>query len=137
VLVASYWFGLMLGRIVGIPLLRRFPDRPLLVGVCAAGTLLVLTSIGLRGETALWLIVLCGVCNSIIWPVVFPLAIKGLGAFTKQGSSYLIMGIVGGAVLSLLMGYISTHSGLRAAFLVPALCYAYLLYYALRGYRVR
>ncbi|HET9504198.1 MAG TPA: sugar MFS transporter [Hymenobacter sp.] len=137
VLVASYWFGLMLGRIVGIPLLRRFPDRPLLVGVCAAGTLLVLASIGLSGETALWLIVLCGVCNSIIWPVVFPLAIKGLGAFTKQGSSYLIMGIVGGAVLSLLMGYISTHSGLRAAFLVPALCYAYLLYYALRGYRVR
>ncbi|RZK22873.1 MAG: sugar MFS transporter [Hymenobacter sp.] len=137
VLVASYWFGLMLGRIVGIPLLRRFPDRALLAGVCAVGTALVLASVGLRGEVALWLIVLCGVCNSIIWPVVFPLAIKGLGAFTKQGSSLLVMGIVGGAVLSLLMGYIATHSGLRAAFVVPALCYAYLLFYAVRGYRVR
>ena len=138
VLVASYWFGLMVGRIIGIPLLRRFPDRPLLVGVCAAGTLLVAASVLLHGETALWLIVLCGLCNSIMWPVVFPLAIKGLGPFTKQGSAYLVMGIVGGALVALLMGYISTHGGgLRAAYVVPALCYAYMLYYALSGYRVR
>jgi FHS family L-fucose permease-like MFS transporter len=137
VLVASYWFGLMVGRIVGIPLLRRFPDRPLLVGVCAAGTLLVAASVLLHGETALWLIVLCGLCNSIMWPVVFPLAIKGLGLFTKQGSSFLVMGIVGGALVALLMGYIATHGGLRAAYVVPALCYAYMVYYAVRGYRVR
>lgn len=137
VLVASYWFGLMVGRIVGIPLLRRFPDRPLLVGVCAAGTLLVAASVLLHGEAALWLIVLCGLCNSIMWPVVFPLAIKGLGPFTKQGSSFLVMGIVGGALVALLMGYIATHGGLRAAYVVPALCYAYMVYYAVRGYRVR
>ncbi|GAA4365485.1 L-fucose:H+ symporter permease [Hymenobacter saemangeumensis] len=138
VLVASYWFGLMLGRIVGIPLLRSLPDRPLLVGVCAAGAALVLGSIVLHGEAALWLIVLCGLCNSIMWPVIFPLAIKGLGPFTKQGSSYLIMAIVGGALVPLLMGWLATHGGgLRVAFLVPALCYVYLLYYALSGYRVR
>jgi FHS family L-fucose permease-like MFS transporter len=138
VMVASYWFGLMVGRIVGIPLLRRFPDRPMLVGVCAAGAFLVLASIFTHGETALWLIVLCGLCNSIMWPVIFPLAIKGLGPFTKQGSSYLIMGIVGGAVISLLMGWLATHGGgLRVAFVVPALCYLYLLFYAMSGYRVR
>jgi FHS family L-fucose permease-like MFS transporter len=138
VLVSSYWFGLMLGRIVGIPLLRRFPDRAMLVVVCAAATLFVTASILSQGEIALWLIVLCGVCNSIMWPVVFPLAITGLGAYTKQGSSYLIMGIVGGAIISLLMGWLATHGGgLRVAFVVPALCYLYLLFYAMSGYRVR
>ncbi|MCR5889765.1 sugar MFS transporter [Hymenobacter sp. J193] len=138
VLVASYWFGLMVGRIIGIPLLSRFNARKLLAGVCAAGTLFVLLSLFNHGETALWLVVLCGLCNSIIWPVVFPLAITGLGRFTKQGSSYLIMAIVGGAIIPPLMGLVATHGGgLRVAFVLPALCYAYLLYYALRGYRVR
>jgi FHS family L-fucose permease-like MFS transporter len=138
VMAASYWFGLMVGRIVGIPLLRRYPDRPMLVAVSAIGAVLVTASILTQGETALWLIVLCGLCNSIMWPVIFPLAIKGLGPFTKQGSSYLIMAIVGGALLPLLMGWLATHGGgLRVAFVVPALCYLYLLFYALSGYRVR
>jgi FHS family L-fucose permease-like MFS transporter len=138
VLVSSYWFGSLVGRVVGIPLLLRFHNRALLVAVCAAGVALVGASVLSMGETALWLIVLCGLCNSIMWPVIFPLAITGLGPFTKQGSSYLIMAIVGGALLPPLMGLISTHGGgLRVAMVVPALCYAYLLYYALSGYRVR
>jgi FHS family L-fucose permease-like MFS transporter len=138
VLVSSYWFGSLVGRVVGIPLLRRFHDRALLVAVCAGGVALVLASVLSQGEAALWLVVLCGVCNSIMWPVIFPLAIKGLGPFTKKGSSYLIMAIVGGAIIPPLMGFISTHGGgLRVAFAIPALCYAYLLYYALSGYRVR
>ncbi|QDA61680.1 sugar MFS transporter [Hymenobacter jejuensis] len=138
VLVSSYWFGSLVGRLVGIPLLLRFHNRALLVAVCAAGVMLVVASILSHGETALWLVVLCGLCNSIMWPVIFPLAITGLGSFTKQGSSYLIMAIVGGAIIPPLMGFIATHGGgLRVAFVVPALCYTYLLFYALRGYRVR
>ncbi|GAB3236780.1 L-fucose:H+ symporter permease [Hymenobacter seoulensis] len=138
VLVASYWFGVMVGRIVGIPLLQRFNDRKMLVGVCAAGVALVVASMLSSGEAALWMIVLCGLCNAIMWPVIFPMAIKGLGQFTKQGSSYLIMAIVGGAVVPPLMGWIATNGGgLRVAFILPALCYAYLLFYSLRGYRVR
>lgn len=138
VLVSSYWFGSLIGRVVGIPLLLKFHNRVLLVAVCAAGTALVGASILSTGETALWLIVLCGLMNSIIWPVIFPLAITGLGPFTKQGSSYLIMAIVGGALIPPLMGFIATHGGgLRVAFVVPALCYVYLLFYAVSGYRVR
>jgi len=138
VLVASYWFGSLVGRVVGIPLLLRFPNRALLVAVCAAGVALVGASILSTGETALWLVVLCGLMNSIMWPVIFPLAITGLGPFTKQGSSYLIMAIVGGALVPPLMGWLATHGGgLRVAFVVPALCYLYLLFYALSGYRVR
>jgi FHS family L-fucose permease-like MFS transporter len=138
VLVASYWFGSLIGRVVGIPLLLRFHNRVLLVAVCAAGTALVGASILSQGETALWLIVLCGLMNSIMWPVIFPLAITGLGPFTKQGSSYLIMAIVGGALIPPLMGWLATNGGgLRVAFVVPAFCYLYLLFYALSGYRVR
>ena len=138
VLVSSYWFGSLVGRVVGIPLLLRFHNRVLLVAVCAAGTALVGASILGTGETALWLIVLCGLMNSIMWPVIFPLAITGLGPFTKQGSSYLIMAIVGGALIPPLMGWLATHGGgLRVAFVVPALCYLYLLFYAVSGYRVR
>ncbi|WP_052733052.1 sugar MFS transporter [Hymenobacter terrenus] len=138
VLVSSYWFGSLVGRLLGIPLLLRFHNRALLVAVCAAGAALVGASIVSHGETALWLVVLCGLMNSIMWPVIFPLAITGLGSFTKQGSSYLIMAIVGGALIPPLMGFIATHGGgLRVAFVVPALCYLYLLFYALSGYRVR
>ncbi|WP_044513935.1 sugar MFS transporter [Hymenobacter sp. DG25B] len=138
VLVASYWFGSLVGRVVGIPLLARLNDRKALAFVCAVGVLAVLASVFTFGEAALWLIVLCGLMNSIMWPVIFPLAIKGLGPLTKQGSSYLIMAIVGGAIVPLLMGWVATHGGgLRVAFLIPALCYAYLLFYSLRGYRVR
>ena len=138
VLVSSYWFGSLVGRLLGIPLLLKFHNRALLVAVCAAGAALVGASILSTGETALWLIVLCGLMNSIMWPVIFPLAITGLGPFTKQGSSYLIMAIVGGALIPPLMGWLATHGGgLRVAFVVPALCYVYLLFYALSGYRVR
>lgn len=138
VLVSSYWFGSLVGRVVGIPLLLKFHNRALLVAVCAAGVVLVGASIVSTGETALWLIVLCGLMNSIMWPVIFPLAITGLGPFTKQGSSYLIMAIVGGALIPPLMGWLATNGGgLRVAFVVPALCYLYLLFYALSGYRVR
>ncbi|WP_345058465.1 sugar MFS transporter [Hymenobacter glaciei] len=138
VLVSSYWFGSLIGRLIGIPLLLKFHNRVLLVAVCAAGTALVGASILSTGETALWLIVLCGLMNSIMWPVIFPLAITGLGPFTKQGSSYLIMAIVGGALIPPLMGWLATHGGgLRVAFVVPALCYLYLLFYAVSGYRVR
>ncbi|MDB5233058.1 MAG: hypothetical protein JWR44_51 [Hymenobacter sp.] len=138
VLVSSYWFGSLVGRVIGIPLLLKFHNRALLVAVCAAGVALVGASILSTGETALWLVVLCGLMNSIMWPVIFPLAITGLGPFTKQGSSYLIMAIVGGALIPPLMGWLATHGGgLRVAFVVPALCYLYLLFYALSGYRVR
>ncbi|MEJ7663312.1 MAG: hypothetical protein WKG07_29110 [Hymenobacter sp.] len=99
---------------------------------CAAGTALVGAVSLSTGETALWLIVLCGLMNSIMWPVIFPLAITGLGPFTKQGSSYLIMAIVGGALIPPLMGWLATHGGgLRVAFVVagaalrvPAACRA-------------
>ena len=136
--VALYWLGSLVGRLAGIPLLLLLHNRAVLAAVCLAGAGLVAASLLSTGETALWLIVACGLMNALMWPIIFPLAITGLGSFTKQGSSYLVMAIVGGAVIPPLMGLIdSGGGGLRGAFLVPIGCYLYLLYYAVRGYRVR
>jgi FHS family L-fucose permease-like MFS transporter len=135
--VACYWGGSMIGRFIGIPLLTKINDAKALRIVCAIATLLIVASVALTGETALWLMVLVGMCNSVMWPIIFPLAIKGLGIHTKQGSSYLIMAIVGGALIPPLMGLISDASQIQFAMLVPAVCYLYLLYYGLSGYKQR
>ena len=136
-LVTLYWGGAMVGRFAGIPILQRFRDVSVLRLVVVAGLLLVAAAIAVGGEASLWLLVLCGLCNSVMWPILFPLGIRGLGGFTKQGASLLIMGIVGGAIIPLLMGALADQTSLRVAFLLPVACYAYLLYFAGRGYRVR
>ncbi len=136
-LVTLYWGGAMVGRFLGIPILARIRDVSVLRLVVGAALLLVVAAIAVGGEAGLWLLVLCGLCNSVMWPILFPLGIRGLGAFTKQGSSLLIMGIVGGALMPLLMGYLADEASLRLAFLVPVGCYVYLLYFAVSGYRVR
>lgn len=137
VLVTLYWGGAMVGRFVGIPVLQRWRDVSVLRLVVSAALLLVLAAIAVGHEAGLWLLVLCGLCNSVMWPILFPLGIRGLGSHTKQGSSLLIMGIVGGALIPLLMGGLADATSLRLAFALPVLCYAYLLYFALSGYRVR
>jgi MFS transporter, FHS family, L-fucose permease len=75
-----------------------------------------------------------GLCTSVMYPILFTLSIKNLGAYTKTGSSLLIMSIVGGAVVPPLMGWLSDAQGIRIAFVIPVLCYAYLVYYGRRGY---
>jgi FHS family L-fucose permease-like MFS transporter len=97
-----------------------------LAGIQAISHALAVLSMAVlnQGKMALFLIVLCGVCNYIIWPVIFPLAITRLGNFTKQGAFHLMMTIVGRALWPPLMGFITTHGGFRGAFMVPALRYA-------------
>jgi len=82
-------------------------------------------------------VVLIGFFHSIMFPTIFALGIKNLGPFTKRGSSLLIMAISGAMVVPPVMGKISDLSNIQRAFWVPLLCYAYVLYFALRGYRPR
>jgi FHS family L-fucose permease-like MFS transporter len=72
-----------------------------------------------------------------MWPCIFPLALKGLGPSTGQGSGILVTMVVGGALVPLLQGYHADHGGYQHSFIVVLACYAYLLYYALRGHRTR
>ncbi|WP_217537798.1 sugar MFS transporter [Stenotrophomonas sp. GbtcB23] len=133
--VSLYWGGALVGRLVGTFLLARFDPRRLL-GLFALVVmgLLAVTMLG-TGELAKWSVVSVGLFNSIMFPTIFALAIGGLGPLTGQGSSLLVMAIVGGAVVPLAVGWLADHYGLQASFLLPMLCYLFIVFYAWRGSR--
>jgi FHS family L-fucose permease-like MFS transporter len=70
-----------------------------------------------------------------MFPTIFALSLKNLGSLTKRGSSLLVMSIIGGALIPAVMGKISDASNIQKAFVVPLLCYLYVIYFAVRGYR--
>lgn len=83
-------------------------------------------------------VALMGLAHALVWPSVWPLALKGLGNYTAQGSALLIMGISGGAILPLLFGKISHEMGdIQYAYFIGLPCYLYILFYALRGHAIK
>ncbi|HEY0776876.1 MAG TPA: sugar MFS transporter [Gemmatirosa sp.] len=133
--VAYYWGGAMVGRFIGSALLQRFSPRWLLAVFAAVAGALTLTAVLATGHVAMWALLSVGLFNSIMFPTIFALAIEGLGHRTGQGSSVLVTAIVGGALLPLAYGALADRIGLQPAFLLPALCYIYIVYYGLRGSR--
>jgi len=97
--------------------------------------LLLVASFG-GGQVAFWAAIGTGLFNSIMWSNVFTLAIKDLGKHTPQGSSLLVMMIVGGAIVPLIMGFAADVIGIKLAFLIPILPYLYLAFYGFSGYKV-
>jgi len=93
----------------------------------------VVASILLGGHTAMWSILAVGFFNSIMFPTIFTLGVAELGPLTGSGSGLLNMAIVGGAILPVVQGAIADHVGLHHAFVLPVLCYLFILFYALRG----
>lgn len=81
-------------------------------------------------------IVSCGLFNSVMWPCIFPLSVKGLGKLTSQGSGILVMMVVGGAMIPEIQGLLADKFGYQHSFVIVLFCYAYLVYFALRGYRI-
>lgn len=133
--VSFYWGGAMVGRFLGAGLLRRFQPGNLL-GLCAIfAAALVTASMLLGGHTAMWTILAVGFFNSIQFPTIFSLAVAELGPLTGSASGVLNMAIVGGAVLPLLQGVIADHVGVHHAFVIPVICYLYILFYGLNGSR--
>lgn len=131
--VALFWGGAMVGRFIGAVVLSKVnPGKAL--GVCAAMVvLLLLLTVTMSGTIAMWSIVSIGLFNSIMFPTIFTLAIKGLGINTSRGSSLLVMAIVGGAIVPLAQGALADAIGVQPAFLLPILCYAYILFYGFIG----
>lgn len=129
--VAGYWSLAMIGRFLSMWLLRHFKawDCLFLAGTCT--TMLVLMGIASGPEISPWCFIACGLFNSLMFPVIFTLSIDGLGEQTERGSSYLCMAIVGGAILPLMQGSLADHFGLQASFILPALAYMYVAYFAL------
>jgi FHS family L-fucose permease-like MFS transporter len=131
--VSFYWGGAMLGRFLGAGLLRRIKPGYLL-GFCAicAGSL-VSASMLSGGHTAMWTMLAVGFFNSIMFPTIFSLGVAELGPLTGNGSGILNMAIVGGAILPVIQGVIADRVGIHHAFVLPVLCYLYILFYGLRG----
>jgi len=84
----------------------------------------------------MWAILLVGLFNSIMFPTIFSLALQGLGKQAGQASGLLCLAIVGGALIPLLQGAVADNLGLQISFLVPVVCYAYIVFYGLKGSRV-
>lgn len=149
-------YGLLLGYTVGIISIPRFiSQRNALVISCILSMLLVLLVVFIKANPgiavlhlfgqdlnlpthpAVWIFALLGFSNSVMWPAIFPMAIDGLGKFTKMGSALLIMAIVGGAILPPIYGYISETTGnSQTAYLMMIPAYLFILYFALSGYRL-
>jgi FHS family L-fucose permease-like MFS transporter len=87
------------------------------------------------GGVGLYALLLTSFFMSIQFPTIFTMSLRGLGAHTKSGSSFLVMAIVGGAVIPPLMGLVSDHSSINMAMLIPALCFAVVLGFALKSRR--
>jgi FHS family L-fucose permease-like MFS transporter len=135
--VSGYWGGAMAGRFIGAALMQKLRPHLLLgfnaviaAGLCLCGTLL-------SGHVALWAVIAIGFFNSIMFPTIFTLGIAGLGHRTSQGSSLLVMAIVGGAIVPIFMGQAADMFGLQVAMIIPALCYLYIVYYAFGGSQPR
>ena len=131
--VSFYWGGAMIGRFLGAPLLQRFKPGYLLALCAIAAGALVTTSMLLNGHTAMWTILAVGFFNSIMFPTIFSLGEAELGSLSGTGSGLLNMAIVGGAILPVIQGAIADHVGLHHAFVLPVLCYLYILFFALKG----
>jgi MFS transporter, FHS family, L-fucose permease len=133
--VAYYWGGAMVGRFIGSALLQKIKTGTLL-GICglAAATLVCVTMLT-TGTIATWSVILVGFFNSIMFPSIFTLGIAKLGPLTGDGSGLLIMAIVGGAILPVIQGAIADRIGIHHAFILPVICYLYIVYYAFRGSR--
>ncbi len=132
--LSFYWGGAMVGRFVGVALMRFVAPGALLAINATLAVLLVMAGVFGHGEPAMWALLAVGLCNSIMFPTIFSMALHRLGAQTAQGSGLLCMAIVGGAILPLVQGHAADALGLQPSFLVPALCYVGIAAY---GWRLR
>jgi FHS family L-fucose permease-like MFS transporter len=130
--VGLYWGGAMVGRFIGFAVMRRVSPGKTLAFNAAAAIALVLLAIFAKGNLSLWAIVAVGLCNSVMFPTIFSMALSRLGSLTGQGSGVLCMAIVGGALVPFAQGMVADSAGLHLSFLVPAACYIYIFYFGLK-----
>ncbi|HET6654716.1 MAG TPA: sugar MFS transporter [Gammaproteobacteria bacterium] len=135
--VALYWGGAMVGRFIGAAVLQKVDPRKLLGIFAGIAALLVLTTMLTTGFVAVWTIVAIGLFNSIMFPNIFTLGIEKMGALTGTASSLLIMAIVGGAIIPVLQGALADNIGVHHAFVLPLLCYLYIVFYGFKGAQIR
>jgi FHS family L-fucose permease-like MFS transporter len=132
-LVSLYWGGALVGRLLGSWILTKIQSGKLLGVFGFAAALFVVISMVTSGQVAIWSIVICGFFNSIMFPNIFTLGIKGLGPMTSKGSGLIMTAVVGGAIVPLALGAAADKFGIQHAFVIPLICYLFIAYYGLWG----
>jgi FHS family L-fucose permease-like MFS transporter len=130
-----YWGGAMIGRFIGAAVIQKFDAGKVLGFSAMVAVLLVAVAIVSSGNVAMWAILSVGLCNAIMFPTIFSLALNGLGKHTSQGAGILCLAIVGGAILPLLQGVLADNLALQISFILPLLCYLYIVFYGIKGSR--
>jgi FHS family L-fucose permease-like MFS transporter len=133
--VSYYWGGAMIGRFIGSAILQKVSTGKVLGIAALTACTLVVISMLTFGHIAMWTIILVGLFNSVMFPSIFTLGIAKLGPLTGDGSGLLVMAIVGGAIIPLLQGVLADRIGIHHAFILPAICYLYIAYFAFKGSR--
>jgi FHS family L-fucose permease-like MFS transporter len=133
--VSLYWFGSMAGRFLGSAVMHKMP-APTVLGVFSLTVVVLLTtSILSYGKLAMWSVLFVGCFNSIMFPSIFTLGIANLGTLTSKGSGILMSAAVGGAVVPVAQGALADAIGVHHAFILSALCYLYVAFYAFYGWK--
>ncbi|MFM2291368.1 MAG: hypothetical protein RIS29_1181 [Bacteroidota bacterium] len=123
------------GRFIGTMLLKKVKDHNLLWVYAAINIALTAVALVFPGTIGLWALVATSFFMSIMYPTIFSLGIRGLGEHTKLAASVLVMAIIGGALITPIMGLVSVHFGIGNAVVVPMVCFAVIAYFGIRGYR--
>ncbi|WP_092251388.1 sugar MFS transporter [Colwellia chukchiensis] len=131
-----YWGGAMVGRFIGAAVMQKIAAGKALAFNGLIAAVLVTLAIVTSGALAMWALLLVGLCNSIMFPTIFSLALNRLGKHTSQGAGILCLAIVGGAIVPLVQGMLADSMGLQLSFILPLLCYGFIVYYGLRGAKV-
>jgi MFS transporter, FHS family, L-fucose permease len=130
--------GFMAGRFLGTFLMRYIPPPRLLSLYAAINIGLLLIALSAHGRIAVYAMMAVPFFLSIMFPTIFALGIKDLGEETKLASSFLVMSIIGGAFTPVVMGIISDRTGsIQVAYIMPVVCMAFILYFGLRGHRIK
>ena len=136
-MVTFYWAGMMVGRFAGSYVMQKMVPNKLLIAAGAGGFLVVLLAVLTTGHLAMWSILAVGLFNSIMFPTIFTLGVAELGPLTGRGSGLLVQAIVGGALFPVLMGHFADGYGIHKALLLPCLCYLYIVFYGMSGFRIK
>lgn len=129
--------GMLIGYLIGIVAIPKYLSQTTaLKGSAILGVIFTLLAIFTSGYTSVLFIALLGLANALVWPAIWPLALHGLGRFTKTASAVLIIGIAGGAVLPKIWAVLGKHIGYQQAFWIMIPCYLFILYFAISGHKL-
>ena len=152
---AMYWLLMLVGRFIAGFVAGRVSSRALMLFTTSVGMLLLLAAIvcpktntvtmqlfdvvafslsSIEVPMSVLLLVLCGLCTSVMWPCIFNLATEGLGKYTAQGSGIFMMMVVGGGVIPVVQNFFADHFGYMQSYVVYLVCMAFMFFYALVGY---